>query len=384
MRTDAASLTRVSLASYLDPAGPRFDITAPHIVGVLRGEGIGPEVVAVALDLLDILARHSPRQIVLREGGEIGLPAKRLGGRCLSDEVADFADEVFAENGALFCGPGGDRFVYELRERFDLFCKFTPVQPLAELRNAGALKADIVDGVDILAVRDNLEGIYQGSWETATDPAGHKIAHHHFHYSEPVVIDLMTVAFRAASRRRRRLHVILKPGGVPSVSELWRSCYRKLADDYDVDVREQEVDNTVYQLVANPRQFDVIISPNLFGDVVADCASSLLASRGLSYSGNFNRRGNAVYQTGHGAARDIAGLDIANPTGQILSLAMMLRESFDWPEAAARLVEAVKSTLAGGICTADVAIPGHSVVGTADFGRAVTEALVNGLRGRII
>ena len=384
MRSDTSPPRSVSLTSHLDPAGVVFDSTAAHLIGVLRGEGVGPEVVPAALDLLDILAQHTSRRIVLREGGEIGLPAKAAFGQCLSSEVSAFAEEIFAENGALFCGPGGDRFVYELRERFDLYCKFTPIQPLAELRQAGALKAEVVDGVDILAVRDNLEGIYQGSWETTRDAAGHSVASHRFHYSEPVVTKLMAIAFRAASLRRGRLHVILKPGGVPSISSLWRVCYEELADQYDVEVFEQEVDNTVYQLVTNPRQFDVIISPNLFGDVIADCASSLLASRGLSYSGNFNSRGHAAYQTGHGAARDIAGLNLANPTGQILSLAMMLRESFAWPEAAARLVDAVKLTLTGGLCTLDVVMPGCTVIGTEEFGKAVADHLSAGLRGETI
>jgi 3-isopropylmalate dehydrogenase len=342
MQSDAAPSTSVLLTSYLAPAAARFDPAATHLIGVLRGEGVGPEVVGVALALLDILAGHTSRRIELREGGEIGLPAKLAGGRCLSAEVSAFAGEIFAEGGVLFCGPGGDRFVYEMREEFDLFCKFTPIQPLAELRQAGAIKPELLDGVDILAVRDNMEGIYQGQWDSTTDAAGDVIARHRFHYSEPVVTNLMTIALRAASLRRRRLHVILKPGGVPSISALWQSCYRKLADQFDVELCEQEIDNAVYQLVTNPRQFDVIVSPNLFGDVMADCASALLASRGLSYSGNFNDRGHAAYQTGHGAARDIAGLDLANPTGQILSLAMLLRESFAWPAAAAKLTAAAR------------------------------------------
>jgi 3-isopropylmalate dehydrogenase len=195
----------------------------------------------------------------------------------------------------------------------------------------------------------------------------------------------MTVAFRAASRRRKRLHVILKPGGVPSISALWRSCYRDLAGEFaDGEVCEQEIDNAVYQIVTYPRQFDVIISPNLFGDVMADCASALLASRGLSYSGNFNARGHAAYQTGHGAARDIAGLNLANPTGQIMALAMMLRESFAWPEAAAKLVAAVKAALTGGLCTSDVVMPGHRVLGTMEFGQAVADSLAASLDGERI
>jgi 3-isopropylmalate dehydrogenase len=381
MRTFASLSRSASLTSYLQPVRPAFDVEVAHVIGVLRGEGVGSEIVTVALDLLDILARHTSRRFVLREGGDIGLPAKAACGRCLSPQVADFAEEIFAENGVLFCGPGGDRFVYELRKHFDLYCKFTPIQPLMELQEAGVLKPNILNDVDILAIRDNLEGIYQGSWETSRDDAGQRTARHAFHYSEPVVTRLMMVALRAASLRRRRLHVILKPGGVPSISSLWRACYGELAGQFDVEVIEQEIDNAVYQLITNPRQFDVIVSPNLFGDVIADCAASLLASRGLSYSGNFNSTGHAAYQTGHGAARDIAGLNLANPTAQIFALAMMLRESFDWPEGADKLVDAVRTTLAMRLCTADVAAPGCRILGTEEFGKAVAENLSASLRG---
>ena len=127
----------------------------------------------------------------------------------------------------------------------------------------------------------------------------------------------------------------------------------------------------VYQLIADPSQFDVLVSPNMFGDVLADCGSLLLASRGLSYSGNFGDQGRSVFQTGHGAARDIAGRDVANPIGQIFALGMMLRESFDWPEADSALRAAVRLTLQQGLCTHDIAMPGHEPLGTAAFGARV-------------
>ncbi len=138
-----------------------------------------------------------------------------------------------------------------------------------------------------------------------------------------------------------------------------------------MDLHEQEIDNAVYQLIANPGQFDVLVSPNMFGDVLADCASILLASRGLSYSGNFNDAGNGVFQTGHGAARDIAGMGIVNPIGQILTLGMMLRESFDWPEADAALRSAIRATLRDGKRTIEIATPGCEILGTAEFGAQV-------------
>jgi 3-isopropylmalate dehydrogenase len=300
----------------------------------------------------------------------IGLPAKELHGSSLSSEVIDFAGDIFSKGGVLFCGPGGDRFVYELRRQFDLYCKFTPIEPLVELRQAGQVRPEVVATADIIAIREGMGGIYQGSWEEV-DVEGDRIARHRFEYRESMVRRIVDVAIKLASRRRGQIHVVLKPGGIPSISSMWRRIAQEMTREAGIALSELEIDNAVFQLIANPGQFDVVLSPNMFGDVLADCAALLLASRGLSYSGNFNDRGNGVYQTGHGAARDIAGKDIANPIGQILSLGMMLRESFCWPEADAALRQAVRETLNQGKCTGDIPMPGHEVVGTAAFGDAV-------------
>lgn len=363
------------LTQNLVRPAPPFDPSQKHVIGILEGEGVGPEVVAVALRLLGVLQQRSSRRLDLQHGGLIGYPAKAISGRSLSPEVVDFATQIFAENGALFCGPGGERFVYEMRQTFDLYCKFTPLEPLPELRAAGAVRPEVTSATDIIAVRENMGGIYQGNWSsTQDDPAG-RMATHQFHYTQAMVERILIVAMRLASQRRHRVHLVLKPGGIPSISDLWRDCAEALSSQFGVDLFELEIDNAVYQLIANPAQFDVVVSPNMFGDVLADCGSLLLASRGLSYSGNFNDCGNAVYQTGHGAARDIAGKGIANPIGQTLSLGMMLRESFDWPEADAALRLAVRATLAQGLCTSDIAMPGHQIVGTAAFGEAMAAHL---------
>jgi 3-isopropylmalate dehydrogenase len=372
------------LATNIGQAYGAFDPGNIHVIGVLPGEGVGPEVVPVALRLLSLLAAHSKRQFDISEGGPIGYPAIAASGSSLSPQVKQFAGDIFDADGALFCGPGGDRFVYELRKAFDLFCKFTPIKPLPELQAAGAVREATVAGVDIIAVRENMGGIYQGSWSTGTDSQGRRVASHQFEYTEEMVNRILGVALKLAAGRRKRLHLVLKPGGVPSISRLWRECAEAKATAHGVELFEQEVDNTVYQLIANPRQFDVILSPNMFGDVIADCGSLLLASRGLSYSGNFNAKGNAAFQTGHGAARDIAGKDIANPIGQIMSLAMMLRESFGWHEADQLLNEAVKLTLRAGFCTHDVALPGGKILGTQAFGAEVEKTLEMLLAGRII
>ncbi len=212
-----------------------------------------------------------------------------------------------------------------------------------------------------------------------THPDGEPTATHHFEYRESMVRRIVQVAITLAERRRRRIHLVLKPAGVPTISAMWRRCAEEQTRAAGIELFEQEIDNSVFQMIANPGQFDVLLSPNLFGDILADCGALLLASRGLSYSGNFNDRGNAVYQTGHGAARDIAGKNVANPIGQVLSLGMMLRESFSWPEADAALRGAVRAALRAGYRTSDIASPGARVVGTDEFGRQLHEQL-----GRIL
>ena len=382
---DPASPRPVAARALGEPLRPRlsenlcvpcaaFDPAAVHHIGVFLGEGVGAEVVPVAMRMLDLLAAHSAREFQLHQGGLIGLPAKAQCGASLSQEVTAFGEELFASGGAMFCGPGGDRFVYELRARFNLYCKFTPLEPFPELRAAGSVRPEIAAATDIIAVRENMGGIYQGDWGETGD-SGDRIASHRFEYREGDVRRILKVALSLAATRRSKVHVVLKPGGVPSVSSLWRDCAEAMARAANIALAELEIDNAVYQLIADPGQFDVIVSPNMFGDVLADCGALLLASRGLSFSGNFNDEGHAVYQTGHGAARDIAGKDIANPIGQILALGMMLRESFCWPEADCALRQAVRDTLRQGIATTDLVFPGTRIVGTVEFGHAVAANL---------
>jgi 3-isopropylmalate dehydrogenase len=362
------------LAECLVEPMPAFDPAREHHIGVFLGEGVGPEVVPIAVELLELLGKHGKRSIQISMGGLIGVPAKQLYGTSLSSEVIEFANDIFERGGALFCGPGGDRFVYELRREFDLYCKFTPIEPLPELQGSGQIRPEVVASANMIAVRENMGGIYQGSWEEV-DIEDDRVARHRFEYKESMVRRIVNVAISLASRRRGRIHVVLKPGGIPSISSMWRRVAQELTQEAGISLAELEIDNAVFQLIANPGQFDVVLSPNMFGDVLADCAALLLASRGLSYSGNFNDRGNAVYQTGHGAARDIAGKNVANPMGQVLSLGMMLRESFSWPEADAALRSAVSETLRSGYCTGDVAAPGLEVVGTDEFGRRLRDQL---------
>lgn len=358
--------------------GPRPE--RPFVVGILAGEGIGPEVVGVCLRLLAVMEERSDCRFEFRHGGKIGLEAQRETGLVLSREVLGFCEDVFADGGAILSGPGGGRFVYELRLAFDLFCKLAPLKPTPALRDTGVLVPAAVRDVDILVVRENTGGLYQG--ESGTEVIdGRACAWHRFHYDEGQVDRLLRVAIRAATLRRGRLCVVAKPAGVPEISDLWSSRAVALARDAGVDLRILEVDNACYQLVADARQFDVVAAPNMFGDVLADGAGVLLGSRGMCYSANFSQRGHAVYQTGHGAAYDLAGTDRANPAGQVYSVAMMLRESLGRGDLADALLGAVDDTFAAGWRTPDVLAPGCKPVGTRELAERIAAALAARLEG---
>ena len=363
-------------------AGPLHDWPArspraPVVVGVLAGEGVGPEVLGVALDVLRLVGEALDVAVDVRHGGLIGGPALAATGQSLPADVSAFCEEVFADGGALLCGPGGARFVYDLRRRFDLFTKLTPIQPSPALRGLGPLRPGAVDRVSMVVVRENTGGVYQGEWAYAASPG--ERATHSFAYTRAQTERILRVGFRLARARRDRVAVVTKPGGVPSVSALWIDTCAALEKEYGLAALHLEVDNAAYQLIARARDFDVVIAPNLFGDILGDAASLLLGSRGLSYSGNFGVEGRAVYQTAHGAAHDIAGKDVANPLGQVFALAMMLGESFGRHDVSNAIFAAADDVLAAGVRTADIATDARHNVGTKAMGRELVDALANHL-----
>ncbi|MEO2034997.1 MAG: isocitrate/isopropylmalate family dehydrogenase, partial [Planctomycetaceae bacterium] len=323
-------------------------------IGVLPGEGIGSEVIDGTLTVLRAVESAGRTTFDIRFGGPIGLAAVASCGQALSQEVVEFCEGVFAENGAILAGPGGGRFVYDMRRHFDLYCKFSPITIRHELRHASRLKAECGANVDILLVRDNIGGVYQGEWSENSDPSHGRTASHTFSYNHAQVSRIVRVAATIAKKRRGELTLVVKPSGVPTISELWSECAREAARDLDVSIKELEIDNAAYQLVQNPQQFDVIVSPNLFGDILSDVAGVLLGSRGLCYGASFSSDGAAVYQTNHGAAYDMATMNRANPVGQIFSLAMMLRESFELIEAADLIEAAVVAVWQRGCRTEDL------------------------------
>lgn len=350
-------------------------------IGVLDGEGIGQEVIAGALEVLDAVTRHSQISFDVCHGGLIGKSAEKAHGKALTPEVTEWSESVFANQGAILCGPGGGRFVYEMRARFRLFCKFTPIRPFSALRDAGVIRPEALDNIDLVVVRENVSGLYFGECDRQVDARGVDRVTHTYGYCMDEIQRIVDVGVKLAQQRRRRLSLVVKPGGVPALSQLWIDVLNQLATGADIRTDIIEVDNASYQIIAAASDFDVIVAPNLFGDILSDGAALLLGSRGMSYSGNFGDNGMATYQTGHGAAHDISGKDIANPVGQILSVAMMLRESFGLFHAADAIEAAIGKVLADGARTVDIAAPGCRTVGTREMVRLVVAAVEQALTG---
>jgi 3-isopropylmalate dehydrogenase len=346
---------------------------SPYLIGALPGEGVGPEVVGAALKVLDAVATVGGVQFDVEFGGPIGREAESVSGAPLSHDVIEFCNSIFERGGAIMAGAGGGRFVYDLRRRFDLFCKVVPVHDEPQLAVSRRLCAH-ESARELILVRENVGGIYQGTWDEEIGAEGRR-ATHAFAYDEQQVEDILRVGARLAASGRGSMAVVWKESGIPSVSALWRDCAQAVASDLGVRCFMIDVDFAAYWLLTASESTDVLVAPNLFGDVLGDLAAVFPGSRGLTYSGNYARSGSAVYQTNHGAAYDLKGTDTANPVGQIFSAAMMLRESFEL-EAEARLIEhGVRSVWAEGVRTADIAEEGCWTVGTSRMTELVCRAV---------
>jgi 3-isopropylmalate dehydrogenase len=348
----------------------------PFKLGILKGEGIGPEVIQSATDVLSAVMEVTGVRIDLITGGAIGIESEKTCNEPLSPAVKDFCSDIFMQGGAILCGPGGGRFVYDLRKEFDLFCKIVPVAPFSGLKNAGVIRRRHLANVDLILIRENISGIYQGSWNDSFH-SGERRAEHSFCYSEKETLRILEVGARIAESRAGKMTVVVKDGGIPTVSQLWRDCALVVADRQKVACEFINIDYAAYCLIQRANELDVLIAPNLFGDILSDVSAVLLGSRALSYSGNFSPSGDAVYQTNHGAAFDLVGLNVANPAGQLFSLAMLLRESFGLFHESELIRKAIHEVWKSGWRTSDMATDGHSVVGTSEMTRLIAEAVVS-------
>jgi 3-isopropylmalate dehydrogenase len=363
------SLPLVSSAARSALFEPRVSVR-PAVIGLLAGEGIGPEVTEAARDVLAALASTRLLQFEVRTAPPIE------SGADLSDDEIHFFEDTLGAHGAVLCGPRGGRFVYELRARLDLFLKLSPLAPSPACAQLSCLRPETVEEVDILVVRDNIGGIYQGDWGSDLE-TGQRRARHQFFELENKVRRLLDAAAVIATQRKGRLAVISKAGGLPAITELWHDIALEVAARHGVELELLNVDLAAYRIVQLPTTLDVVACPNFAGDILADVGAVLLGSRGMSFSGNFTATGFGVFQTNHGAAADLAGRDVANPLGQVAALSMLLREGLGELEAAEAIDEAVESVLASGVRTADLARRGdrRPPVGTREMTARVVEAL---------
>jgi 3-isopropylmalate dehydrogenase len=352
-------------------------------VAVLPGDGIGPEVIAQACRVL----KRLDLKIQLQEApvGGAGyasegnpLPAKTLALARESDAVL-FGAVGDPRYDSLERSKRPEQAILGLRKELGLFANLRPAQVHAELAASSPLRAELVAGLDILIVRELTGDIYFGEPKGIREKSGPAGAEREgfdtMRYSESEIRRIALVAFEAARKRAKRVCSIDK-ANVLETSQLWREV---LIDEGkknpDIQLSHMYVDNCAMQLVRNPKQFDVIVTGNLFGDILSDEASMLTGSIGMLPSASLDARGKGLYEPIHGSAPDIAGKGIANPLATILSAAMMLRYSLRQAGAAARIESAVTNALRSGLRTADIHTAGTRKVGTAEMGDAVLAAL---------
>jgi len=352
-------------------------------IAVLPGDGIGGEIVAQALKVLRRLAGDGLR--LEFEQAPVGGAGVDATGDPLPEATLKLAKKADAILFGAIGGPQYDllprdkrpeRGLLRLRKELGLFANLRPAQVYDALSDASTLKHDVVAGLDLLIVRELTGDIYFGEPRgIITLPGGEREGINTMRYRESEIRRIAHVAFRAARRRAKRLCSVDK-ANVLETTELWRQVLSEVGKEYaDVQLSHMYVDNCAMQLVRDPKQFDVIVTGNIFGDILSDEASMLTGSIGMLPSASLDERGKGLYEPIHGSAPDIAGKGVANPLATILSAAMMLRYSLDQAGAAERIEQAVQKVLRDGYRTADIYTAGTRKVGTQQMGDAVAAAL---------
>ncbi|MBE9208352.1 3-isopropylmalate dehydrogenase [Nostoc sp. LEGE 06077] len=359
-------------------------MTQNYRITLLPGDGIGPEIMAVAVEVLKVVGKKFDIEFAFQEA-LIGGAAIDATGEPLPSATLDTCRNSDA---VLLAAIGGYKWdilpshqrpeagLLGLRAGLGLFANLRPAQILPQLIDASTLKREVVEGVDIMVVRELTGGIYfgkpKGIFETET---GEKRGVNTMVYSESEIERIGKVAFEAARKRSGKLCSVDK-ANVLEVSQLWRDCITKLSAEYpDVQLSHLYVDNAAMQLVRAPKQFDTIVTGNLFGDILSDAAAMLTGSIGMLPSASLGASGPGVYEPVHGSAPDIAGLDKANPLAQVLSAAMMLRYGLNQPQAADSIEKAVLQVLEQGDRTGDIMSPGMNLLGCQAMGKSLIQAL---------
>ena len=346
---------------------------------ILPGDGIGPEITAEAVRVIEVLDLKFEMEEALLGGAAVD---------ATGDPYPEATRKLAREADAVLLGAVGgpkwdtlpreqrpERGLLGIRKDLGLFANLRPAILYPELANASSLKPEVVAGLDILIVRELTGDIYFGQPRGIEIRDGERFGFNTMHYTESEIRRIGRVAFEAARKRNKRLCSVDKMN-VLETTQLWRDVMIELAPEYpDVELSHMLVDNAAMQLVRAPKQFDVMVTGNMFGDILSDEASMLTGSIGMLPSASLDANNKGLYEPSHGSAPDIAGQGIANPLATILSVAMMLRYTFNQENAALRIENAVKKVIAQGLRTGDIFEPGTTKVGTKQMGDAVLAAL---------
>ncbi|WP_027947833.1 3-isopropylmalate dehydrogenase [Litchfieldella anticariensis] len=349
---------------------------------VLPGDGIGPEITREAVKVLEACQER---------GLDVTVDEALVGGAAYDAHGEPLPETTLAKakaSDAILLGAVGgpkwdkiedlakrpEKGLLGLRKHLGLFGNLRPAILYPQLAEASSLKPEVVSGLDIMIVRELTGGIYFGQPRGIEERNGQRVGFNTYIYSEAEIERIGRVAFEMARKRNKKLCSVDK-ANVLEVTILWREIMERLAPEYpDVELSHMYVDNAAMQLVRAPKQFDVIVTGNMFGDILSDAAAMLTGSIGMLPSASLNESGQGMYEPCHGSAPDIAGQNLANPLATILSVAMMLRYSLDEPELAERIEGAVGKVLDDGLRTADIAYPGTRRVSTSEMGDAVLAA----------
>ena len=352
-------------------------------IAVIRGDGIGPEIVKEAVKVLDAVAARHGHTFTYDEVDMGGVAIDKWG-----DPLPQaMLDKCLASDSVLLGAVGGPKWeglpgpqrpekgLLRLRAGMGLYSNLRPAKLWPQLADASPLKPSIVEkGIDFMVVRELISGIYFGEHKTV-EQDGEKVATDVMFYAEHEIERIGRIAFETARKRRRKVTCIDK-ANVLDTSRLWRAVMHRLQPEYpDVAYSEMFVDNAAMQIVKDPSQFDVIVTGNMFGDILSDEASMITGSIGMIPSSSLGDGARGMYEPIHGSAPDIAGQDKANPIGTILSAAMMLRYSFDMAAEADEIEAAVNKALNDGLRTADMMAEGCTLVGCAAMGDAIVARL---------
>ncbi|PPS39922.1 3-isopropylmalate dehydrogenase [Chroococcidiopsis sp. TS-821] len=361
-------------------------MTTQYRITLLPGDGIGPEIMLVAVDVLKVVGKQLDIRFEFQEA-LIGGAAIDATGEPLPPTTLEMCKNSDA---VLLAAIGGYKWdnlprhlrpetgLLALRAGLGLFANLRPAKILPQLIDASSLKPEVVAGVDIMVVRELTGGVYFGQPKGIfTTETGEKRGVNTMAYTEAEIDRIGRVAFETARKRQRKLCSVDK-ANVLEVSQLWRDRMTQLATEYpDVELSHMYVDNAAMQLVRYPKQFDTIVTGNLFGDILSDAAAMLTGSIGMLPSASLGASGPGVFEPVHGSAPDIAGQDKANPLAQVLSAAMMLRYGLNQPVAADRIENAVLQVLDRGDRTGDIMSPGMNLLGCRAMGEALIEVLRN-------